>query len=40
MLQFTMATVDKKSYAYLSPVELEILTRTYSEHGHIFLEKK
>ncbi len=38
--QFTMATVDKKSFAYLAPVELETCMCRYGEYEHILWDKK
>ncbi len=40
ILRFTMATADKKSSAYSSPVELEIRMHTYGEYEHIFRREK
>ncbi len=37
--RFTMETADRKRSAYFTPLELEILTRTYGEYEHIFRNK-
>lgn len=36
ILRFTMATGDKKRFAYFTPLELEILVHPYSEFEHVF----